>query len=242
MRAGKKNEAFTLIELLVVISIIALLIAILLPALQRARGEARELTCLSTLRSFSLAHKQYLAETGLYLSHTSYEPYTPWYNNDSFRRSLGLPLVSRDDKERRPFGTLQEWPANMPRKFICPSASYALKHPEDGLYPVDRSYGVNVAGDHAAWKKGVSNLGDKEGWVKRPSEKVFMADALDWWILHVFCRDYFEYGEKWLGRETYGITAFRHYGRVNILYWDGHCGQLGAEEVIENPSIWDPLK
>lgn len=242
MLTSKKIGAFTLVELLVVISIIALLMAILLPALQRARGEARELVCLSTLRTFSLAHKQYLADTGKYLQHTGYDPYTPWYNNDSFRRSIGLPLLSREQKERRGREEIQEWQPNVSRKFICPSAGYALKHPEDGLYPIDRSYGVNVDGDYYAWKRGVSDLYDKEGWVKRPSEKLFMADALDWWIGYAFCEKYSEYGENWVGFDTYGMTAFRHYGRVNLMYWDGHCGQLPAEEVTNNPGLWDPLK
>jgi prepilin-type N-terminal cleavage/methylation domain-containing protein/prepilin-type processing-associated H-X9-DG protein len=249
MTVGGKTRAFTLVELLVVISIIALLMAILLPALQRARGQAHELLCMSILRNLSLAHKQYLADTGKYLPHTSYDPSDPsglmswpWYDNDYFRRSLGLPLVRPEDKKRR-FSDIQEWKANVPRKFICPAASYAIKHPEEGLYPIDRSYGVNVDGDFFAAIGGVSgDLLDKEGWVKRPSEKLFMADALDWWIGYAFCKKYPEFGENWLGYETYGMTAYRHYGRVNLLYWDGHCGQLAGDEVMNSPGLWDPLK
>jgi len=243
MIGGRKSEAFTLVELLVVISIIALLMAILVPAIQKARGQARQLWCMSILRSFSLGHKQYLADTGKYLPHTGYEPYTPWYNNDSLRRSIGLSLVSREDKERR-YPALQEWAPNYPRKFICPAASYAMDHPEDGLYPIDRSYGVNIDGDYWARKRGVGNIYDKEGWVKRPSAKILMADALDWWTGEAFSdsNDYFENGENWVGFETYGMTAYRHYRYVNLLYWDGHCGRLSAEEVDGNRDLWDPLK
>src|ERR1043166_2178787 len=120
---NRATGAFTLIELLVVVAIIALLAALLLPALASAKEKAKAINCISNLRQIGVAIHTYAIESG---GKIPYGPIAPPFTSPfDFYPSTGAPtsLLSLGSGAPVALGLLlNSQLANQPKVVFCPGS------------------------------------------------------------------------------------------------------------------------
>jgi len=222
-----RRHAFTLIELLVVISIIALLMAILMPALQRAKVQAQEIGCRTNLRSYGIAQTMYLDDSDdRYPSAwnslvkteapvSGYQRYCRWHDPRYPADGPFWPYLKQDRIHLCPtFNVLaksmgQTHPSHVASNPIDPYYSYSMNAflgSRNGTSPG----GVLKRSEITRAKNEVFFFGEESMWVRPGCPNVLNDNAL--------CPD----GRDWFGTFHGVKRGDWNGGTVNLVFVDAH--------------------
>ncbi len=233
----QSRSGFTLIELLVVVAIIAILVALLLPALNQARSMAKRVSCLSNLRQLDTAITFYLNDNnGILMPTLAYQVNDP-YPNETWENRLWKYLRSRIDYSH--WSDLSEFKCPAARR-VGSSCAYC-----GGNYAGEQAY-TEYSFNWAAlglvpggWlEKGVgystiwSDPSNPHSHVRRfdaienPSRRFMLIDG------HTYYVNILTVNDPVSPKACY----YRHGGvGVNMLYLDGHAGYFDGRLPDTNP-------
>lgn len=215
------KKGFTLIELLVVVAIIAVLVALLLPALASARNQAKQVTCAVNLKSFFLGFQNYTADNNGFLP-------LPWNYNDgdpntnNFNGKL-WPYIYPDKSWK---GGSSDFTNFMVGVYRCPS------NPIPPMPQGFISYAMNY---HFSSNGYLSPI--KLDSVDNPVYKVMLADG--------GCQTPEMAGNavfNWPGWAIYipqCVAFYRHAEKANCLFAEGHIAPLKVKDFVW-PNTYDP--